>query len=154
MKKNYTAALKSILVFSIILLLIAFLLYTFLPKLALISLKKSYNFDQIPIMIEKYEINPDTAIKIVNSIKQEQLKKALVEIKSDSMLSNEEQLDILYSQLQLTVRERNLIIEKIPVRKQMELLKKVKEHPEVTINMLPSIKKAIVKTIEESKNNQ
>lgn len=116
----------------------------------MISLKKTYDLTEINVVLDKYELNRDSIIMTVKSVEQDQLKKAISEISHDSLMNPYERIEAFYSYFDLSQKEKDIILNKIPVEDQLRLLDKIMKHPSVTVNMLPAIKKSIIKEIEKT----
>ncbi|MBT3302186.1 MAG: hypothetical protein HOG05_01300 [Bacteroidetes bacterium] len=157
MKKSDLSVFKTILFMAVSMILMLFIGWLIIPRLAAISISSKADLAPINKMIEKSDLEREESIELIENITYRDLENALL-LANDTMITTSERKSVFINSL---IQNQDIAIQfntHLSDKQFMEMLDKINTNKKLIPLLIPSFKNLLIKQVEnyydhENQNN-
>lgn len=157
MKKSDLSVFKTILFMAVSMILMLFIGWLIIPRLAAISISSKADLAPINKMIEKSDLEREESIELIENITYRDLENALL-LANDTMITTSERKSVFINSL---IQNQDIAIQfntHLSDKQFMEMLDKINTNKKLIPLLVPSFKNLLIKQVEnyydhENQNN-
>ena len=157
MKKSDLSVFKTILFMAVSMILMLFIGWLIIPRLAAISISSKADLTPINKMIEKSDLEREESIELIENITYRDLENALL-LANDTMITTSERKSVFINSL---IQNQDIAIQfntHLSDKQFMEMLDKINTNKKLIPLLVPSFKNLLIKQVEnyydhENQNN-
>lgn len=157
MKKSDLSVFKTILFMAVSMILMLFIGWLIIPRLAAISISSKADLAPINKMIEKSDLEREESIELIENITYRDLENALL-LANDTMITTSERKSVFINSL---IQNQDIAIQfntHLSDKQFMEMIDKINTNKKLIPLLIPSFKNLLIKQVEnyydhENQNN-
>ncbi|MBT7827988.1 MAG: hypothetical protein HN600_15475 [Bacteroidetes bacterium] len=157
MKKSDLSVFKTILFMAVSMILMLFIGWLIIPRLAAISISSKADLAPINKMIEKSDLEREESIELIENITYRDLENALL-LANDTMITTSERKSVFINSL---IQNQDIAIQfntHLSDKQFMEMIDKINTNKKLIPLLVPSFKNLLIKQVEnyydhENQNN-